>query len=254
MSKALTPKSRFDTAANICTITHLRFYKTSQLAWSIDRLLIVTSSRPIVLGDRLHAEAQGNRFSPETGDARARYLIKAQQRPFDARIDYVVDRGSGQLRLNELTIESPSLGKATISIVADMTSTANDAFPDISKIAIKTIHITLENKFIFESMILPVWVNAVGDDDPETAIPKQLAMDEIQIAKLPVSVIDAKGRDALVRFLKDMPHPVGRLDLNLVFAQPLKLKASADAFKGDAFWREFTRIDARYEPLPIPGR
>ena len=103
--------------------------------------------------------------------APARYLIKAQQRPFDARIDYAVDRQSGQLRLNDLTIESPSLGKATISIIADMTSTANDAFPDISEIAIKTLHISLKNKFIFESMILPVWVNAVGDDDPETAIP-----------------------------------------------------------------------------------
>ena len=254
MSKALTPESKFETAANICTITHLRFQKTAQISWSVDRLRIAKSSPSTVLGDALRAEAHGIRFSSEIGDARASYIINAQQRPFDARVDYVVDRRSGQLRLNDLTIESPSLGKATISLVADIKVTANDAFPDISKIAIRTIHITLENKFIFESMILPTWVNAVGHEDPETAIPKQLAIDEIQIAKLPASVIDPKGRDALIRFLKDMPHPVGRLDLNLVFAQPLKLKASADAFKGDAFWRAFTWIDARYEPLPASAR
>ena len=74
MSKALTPKSKFDTATNICMVTHLRFQNTSQLAWSVDRLVIVTSSRPIVLGDGLHAEAYGIRFSPDIGDARARPL------------------------------------------------------------------------------------------------------------------------------------------------------------------------------------
>jgi hypothetical protein len=113
-----------------------------------------------------------------------------------------------------------------------------------------SVSLELDNKGVFEKVLLPLWVNALPEgEDPETLVPRDLASATEQIMRAPATVITPASRAALTRFLRDLPHPSGKLGLRLKFAEPQQISGlTAIVSSPDEFWQRAEAVEADYVP------
>ena len=109
-----------------CLVTHLKLRRGIRFNWEIDRLHLAKAPGPGSLWLGLRAIARGIRFTPDISDAHAQYLIRNQQSPFDALIDYTIDTAAGTVQLKELRLESPALGRISASAEGVVSASSAD--------------------------------------------------------------------------------------------------------------------------------
>ena len=90
------------------------------------------------------------------------------------------------------------------------------------------------------------------DKDPAVEFPRKQKAIEQKLRDIPGTVIDPQGRDALIRFTRDFPHPTGHFEMDLNFATAQSLEAIN--LKKDADWLSGARITASYQPAPATAR
>jgi hypothetical protein len=243
-----------------CVFSNVSIHVGRIADWSIDRLAITSPEIRSGFGKRppasLRIDATGIRFGVRIGDAHARYLSSVMQKPFDVRLHYDWDQDGGHLQVHEISLESPWLGHASLAMDLDMPpdpdapgSIPHDGNPFIRDSSIRQIHFVLDNRAIVESMMMPLLVGLVPKEkDPAIEFPKIQAMVEKQVHRSPTSQADAASKDALVRFVRDFPHPSGHFEETISFDPPLRL----DDLRSDKKerWMRGAHVQAVYQPLP----
>lgn len=251
----MTAETKIAEEPQRCVVTDVRFQLSKYQGWAVDRLTVsgpdfrrLEKGRP--LPTALDVEAHGITLSPDIDDSHTRYMMRAQQRPFDARLSYVWDEAAGRMHLKELAVDSPAAGLIAFSADADL--------PDIARltqsrkpgqIGIRHLKVVFDNNGLFEGMLLPVFLGMIpADQDPAVEVPKAQARDMAAIAKLPDTAIDRASKDALSRFLRDFPNPRGYFELEQTFDTPLELGglSSLPATAASA-WLHGSHISARYD-------
>jgi hypothetical protein len=255
LAERMTPATKVIEDGPGCVVTKLKFAMGQYRGWTVDRLTVsgpdfrkLGKGKPFPTA--LRVEAQGVRFAPDVDDSHSRYLIQAQQHPFDARLSYDWDKATRRLHLRELALDDPRTGLIELSMDADLDDLDTRTTPPAPKdFGIRHVRMVIDNNGLFEGMLLPpVLAMIPSDQDPAVEIPKAQARELAQIRKLPSSVIDEASKAALSRFVNDFPHPKGRVEIDQTFDTPLRLEdLQAVLAVGKPTWFQGSRLQVRYE-------
>jgi hypothetical protein len=251
-----TAETKVTQDGQTCAVTNLKIAKSRYQGWTIERLTVtgpdfLRLEKGRLFPTALRVEAHGVRFAPDVEDARTRYLMQAQQRPFDARLDYMWDKVTQQLHLRELALDSPQKGLIVVSMDADLADLdRRTTVPQPKDFGVRRARLVLDNSGLFESMLLPVIIGLFpSDKDPAVEIPKAQAREKAKVRALPSSTIDEASKDALSRFIDDFPHPRGHFEIDQTFDAPLRLTdPRALAASGTSLLTGGSRIVVRYDP------
>lgn len=251
LAERTTARTTTEKTNDGCAFSHLRFDMGPYRGWTIDRLALgprpeaLAKDKPIPKA--LLIEARGVRFAPDLKDARSRYMVAMRQRPFDARLRYDLDEAGRQLRLHELAVDSAHGGLISVALDADLKDGEGSAARfDPNELGVRRVRIVLDNNGLFEEMLAPALIGLMPPDaDPAVEIPKAKAREIERLGKLPSSVIDEDSRQALIRFVGDFPHPMGRFEVEQTLDRPLRLSDLKSG--GPGAWLSGSRLKARYE-------
>jgi hypothetical protein len=251
-----TAETKVTQDGQTCAVTNLKIAKSRYQGWTIERLTVTGPDfRRLEKGQlfptALRVEALGVRFAPDIEDTHSRYLIQAQQRPLDARLDYAWDKATQRLHLRELAVEGSVGGLFAVSMDADLADLdTRTTLPGPKDLGVRRARLVFDNGGLFESLLLPVILGLVpADKDPAAEIPKAQAREKAKVRALPSSTIDEASKDALSRFIDDFPHPRGHFEIDQTFDAPLRLtdpRALADS--GMSLLTGGSRIVVRYDP------
>lgn len=250
----LTPQSRTRVEGDACVFENLRVKAGTMQAWSVRRLTVQGlagwNAKTTPIPPHIRVEAKDILFSPDIESPHARYQIALNQKPFDARLEFDTDFTTMQLALREATIESPWMGRLSFGFEARMGDGQMRSPEGMFGLKLSRIHLALDNRYVFESMVMPMFMGMVPDDkDPAVEFPRMQKDMERKIGKLPEGVADASSRDAMIRFTRDFPHPTGHFETNLTLRQPLPLEDIMKRRANNMDWANMATLSARYEPL-----
>jgi len=241
--------------ADSCTFKNLELDSGHIAGWTADRVTLtspgIAASTPGSIPKVLRADITGIRFSVRVDDSHARYLNAAVQRPFDIHLNYEWDDEAHQLHVREATLESPWIGRTSLSADLDVGGSKDGFNGRIQDrgITLRRVHFVLDNRAIVEAMMLPALVGSLPKDkDPAVEFPKIQRLIEKEVRALPASGANEASKDALIRFVRDFPHPTGHFEETVTFDQPISLDELTTDKKGR--WLRKARIEAAYSPTP----
>lgn len=224
--------------------------------WTVEQLTIEGLNgwdrKASPLPPHLLVSAKGIRFAAPVENSHLRYQMRLTQRPFDARLDAGFDPATKALSIHELAIESPWIGHIALGIDAvyraEQDGHAGHDLPDLPALQLSHTRLVLDNKTLFESMLMPTIIALVpAEQDPAEVFPRWQKKTEAQLRELPTRLLDADSREALIRFIRDFPHPTGHFAFDLRFAQPVTL-AGLKAGKDHVSFLKDTKITVTYQP------
>jgi hypothetical protein len=252
LKASMTPASTVATAGGGCTFTNLRIKTGTRQSYSVERLEVAGLADwdpdRTPLPAAVNLDAHGIRFAPDIDSARIRYQIAVSQHPFDVRARIAWNAPTHVLHLQELSMSGPTLKHISLALDVILPSEKIPGSGDFDKLRISHAHVTLDNGYVFESMIVPIILPMIPEDeDPAIEVPKALKAAEKKLLATPATRTDAASRDALIRFVRDLPHPTGHFDLDLNWLQPRSLSDIKGALRGDFLGG--ARAVAQYVPL-----
>ncbi|WP_374832758.1 hypothetical protein [Paenochrobactrum pullorum] len=223
-----------------CIISNSIYDSSSFMDWSIERAIVEFDRFQDYLSDTPDLNkappqwgriaVDGIRMILQSGNHMSNYITSIQQWPMDVSASYRFNPESGFLHIQNAEISSTKLGKASISAEINLPAGSSVA----SLIAHPTatlshLRIRLDNQGIWESFALPVLANYAAlpseseERDLEADIARLRDLASKAIEMLPDSQINASSRQALLKFIQDMPHPAGFFAMDLQFDPPLPI-------------------------------
>jgi hypothetical protein len=155
------------------------------------------------------------------------YITSVTAKPFDIVLDYAIGGDDGPLKLNRFSVDGPLLGSLLV------TGEVAGAGPNLlhengeaaaKSLALRAVSLRFDNKVMFETFAVPFLAGVLLADapDPEAKVEglkaEAIAIEEKRLGEAGVG---ADTRQALARFLKDLPHPNGVLAVTGDFPRPL---------------------------------
>lgn len=253
---AITDPGQVHASDEGCQFSDVRIKLGHTQSWSIDQLTISGldgwDRKTTPLPPHLLVSAKGIRFSPAIDNSHIRYQLRLTQHPFDARLDAGFDPASKQLSIRELALESPWIGHIGLNMDAiyrlDQDAHAGRDLPDLPALQLSHSRLVLDNKTLFESMLMPMIIAFVPQDqDPAVVFPRWQKRAEAQLREIPAKLLDPASREALIGFIRDFPHPTGHFQINISLAHPIS-PGEIKAKKGDAAFLKEAKITAVYQP------
>lgn len=255
---AITDPGQVHATDQGCQFSNIQVKLSRYQSWTVDQLTISGlenwDRKASPLPPHLLVSARGVRFAPAVDDSHMRYQMRLTQRPFDARLDAGFDPASQQLSIHELAIESPWIGHIGLGIDAvyraEQDKHAGHDLPDLPALRLSHTRLVLDNKTLFEGMLMPAIIAFVpADQDPAVAFPRWQKKTEAQLRELPNGLLDHDSREALIRFIRDFPHPTGHFAVDVSFVHPIS-PGAIKAGKDHVSFLKDTKISVVYQPAP----
>ena len=223
-----------------CAVANGIFKSGSRMGWTFEHaefkgdgltdFLKAIASKPEHLPTWGRFSVEGVRFTPMLDNAMANYITTVQQWPMDMSGSFRFDPKDGYLDIQELELTNLRLGKASLSAELSLPKDAGmPALMQDGSVGLTHLHFRLDNQGLFEGMAVPSLAaflqQMAGSDDPAQGINQLRDSTVAALQALPDGRIDAESKAALLRFVKDLPHPTGFFTLDLALDQPLKISA-----------------------------
>ncbi len=230
--------AQIDDRPNGCVMTGGAIETSSYQTWVFKRAEIEADNFAGIKKDmstvptwgRLAIEGLTWRF--HTSSPVTNYITKLQQWPMDVTAAYHWFPADGRLEVQDLQVTSVRTGLMSVSadLVTDKNTTPQ-ALLTSGHIGLSRLRLRLDNQGLFEALVGPMasasllYFSKPGDDQPEIE-PQVEGAKTRAIASLtatPETQIDGESRQALIRFIQDIPHPTGFFSLEIEFAKPIML-------------------------------
>ena len=227
---------------NGCVISNGAIATSTYQTWAFDRAEIKTDdfaglagggNRKIPAWGLLSLE--GVRFRIRSGNSVVNYINRLQQWPMDLDMSYHWDPQAGRLELDEARLSSVKAGLVALSgdFVLDGNVNAG-AIPDPANVGVSRLRFRLDNQGLFEALAGPALsaylAAQIGQDaDLDAEVERLKALAVKSIGATPETVADGASRQALIRFVEDLPHPTGFFSVEVEFPKPLKLSDLSNA-------------------------
>jgi hypothetical protein len=158
-----------------------------------------------------------------TEDPAMNYLMDVQGAQAGIDLDLVLtyDAGARRLVMERLALDFPGDNAINLSaelVRLDLTSAAGLQL-SVGQAGITRLNLDISSHGLFENyVVLPLGLpllNMAGPGEPEAVVAGLIADARGTIAALPDTLMDANSRAALDLLLADMPHPWGKLTLDI---------------------------------------
>jgi len=157
-----------------------------------------------------------------------RYITALQQWPMDFSGSYHWYPAEGRLEVDN--VELSSLRGGLVAASGDFVTNSNatpQSLAAMSTLGISRLRLRLDNQGLFESVAGPSLVAALSAGagwDADIDIDERVEASKTQAAAvltaIPDAQIDKESRQALIRFVRDLPHPGGFFSLEIEFPKP----------------------------------
>lgn len=248
---------------NGCVITNGALDTARYQTWTFTRAEIKAENFASIRKDNVVIPAWGSiaveglipRF--RTGNPLASYITKLQQWPMEFAASYRWHAADGRLEVDDVRLSSIRGG--VMSVSADLTADRNttpQALAATGNIGISRLRVRLDNQGLFEALVGPSAVAlaayfSVPDGetgDIEARIEEAKAKAVALLAAAPDTQLDKDSKQALIRFVQDMPHPTGYFSVEIELPKPLTISDLAPGMDDlkPARILAGARIEARY--------
>ncbi|MCU0802404.1 MAG: hypothetical protein MUD11_11625 [Rhodobacteraceae bacterium] len=172
---------------------------------------------------RLEVQARDMLVRVYTEDPAMNYLMDVQGAQAGIDLDLVLtyDAGARRLVMERLALDFPGDNAINLSaelVRLDLTSAAGLQL-SVGQAGITRLNLDISSHGLFENyVVLPLGLpllNMAGPGEPEAVVAGLIADARGTIAALPDTLMDANSRAALDLLLADMPHPWGKLTLDI---------------------------------------
>lgn len=223
-----------------CIVSNSVYDTMQYMGWTIERALLEVDhlqdylsespdlSKTVPQWGRIAVD--GVRMKLQSGSKVSDYITSMQQLPMDFTASYRYNPETGYLHIQNAEISSVKLGKASVSAEINLPVDSSVASLTVNPTATLThLRLRLDNQGLWESIAMPTLANyaalpaAGGDSDPEVDIARLREIVKKGVVALPESQIDDASRQALLRFVGDMPYPTGFLTMDVHFDKPLPI-------------------------------
>lgn len=203
--------------------------------WSIGQVTLTgTDVIASIIGDRVPVAAEltfdDMVFAPYGSGGVSQYILESQQIGFKFHMAYRWDEQTGELDLNDVSVFEPRTGMAGFSAKAHLAALPDAAtmYDNQTDGTITALTLRLDNRGVFESMVVPVLVSLLPyDQDPRPAIAKYQRAIAAAFAALPDTVLDTDGKAVAAEFVGVFPHPDGRYEVTFEAEEPIEVMALA---------------------------
>lgn len=162
-----------------------------------------------------------------TSSASARYIAALQQWPMDFSGSYRWYPDEGRLEVDDMQLSSPRSGLLGVSgdFVAEKNATPQ-SLAALNTLGVSRLRLRIDNQGLFEAIVGPSAVALLtagnaDDADVEAQVEASKTQAVAVLAAIPDDQIDKNSRQSLIRFVQDMPHPVGSFSVEIEFPKPL---------------------------------
>lgn len=174
----------------------------------------------------IRVEARDVVFALRSGQAKADWLNRQQQVPFDVVVDGRYDPSTHELRLIELSMEGRSIGRTSIELdavdvdVKDMPGTTG----------VRSLALHMDSRRFIPAFVLAPLLPQLPEEDPGKAVEAgKTQVIAVIRSMLPQSGAASDTVDAITAFIAAFPHPDHVFDLSIEAAHPLTAAALAAA-------------------------
>lgn len=171
--------------------------------------------------ERLLIRAEGVRFVPQINDKVMQYLLEEQSAPsgVDVTLSLRWEPDTREFRVELFDADFP--GENTVQLRAMVEgvdlSSRNAMQMSAGSAALRNMTVEITSNGLFESYLL-VGLGAgllQGADDPARRVAELKAQAVDEIAAIPQSILPAPSQQALRTLIGDLPHPKGRLKIDM---------------------------------------
>jgi len=223
-----------------CVVSNGIYQAMSIMGWTVERAVLEVDRLQDYLSEapdlsktapqwgRLAVD--GVRMTLQSGNKVSDYITSIQQWPMDFAASYRFNPESGYLHIQNAEISSIKMGKASVSAEINLPVDSSVASLTVNPTAtLSHLRLRLDNQGLWESVALPVLANyaalpsETGESDPEIDIARLRDIVSKSVEAMPDKQIDATSRQALLRFVQDMPHPTGFFTMDVHFDKPMPI-------------------------------
>ena len=237
-----------------CRYTGVRFGFTSRFGYEAATLIehgvpSETPDKPV----SMQIEARGLTLAIDSGNAKADWLSRQQQTPFDVTLDAGYDPAAQTFMLRSLTLDSPVLGHSELAV--ELAGVNDRTFPE--DVAVRSLRLHMDSRRFLLQFALAAAVATLPDGEPGAALEVAKARAAALVRTyLPLTGATAETMAALVAVLGDFPRPQHVLDLAMTASPPFKLRSVGDAADKEALAQAALRaltVTAAYSGDPKQG-
>lgn len=211
--------------ADGCTLTNLTVNAGSYQSWTAKKIEIRSAAldentHTLPEWGKLHIQSVG--YWPTSLPA-MRYLSKIKDDGFNLKLAYRWDKENKILNVDEVRFYGKYIGEVLLSAVAEMPELPKINILDTSALSVENIKLReisakLDDQGFFVNYIMTSLIGLIGyDEDPEPEVEKYRAMAVAFVAGLSPDMLKNEDKQALIRFIADLPKPKTPAEISLNF-------------------------------------
>lgn len=241
--------------ADGCTLTNVTFNAGMYQSWTAQKVEIRSAAldadaQTLPEWGELHLQSVG--FWPTNLPA-MRYLSKLQDNGFSLKAAYQWDKANKTLKVSEVRFYGKYIGEVLASAIVELPELPGfdilgTQTSPLESLKIREITARLDDQGFFVNYVMTTLIGLIGyDNDPEPEVEKYRSMAVAYVAALSPDMLKDEDKQALIRFLKDLPKPKSPAEMKLNFEPAFAVAQSdKDPLKLLAEFQKTLKVHATY--------
>ncbi|MDM7849982.1 hypothetical protein [Pseudochrobactrum kiredjianiae] len=217
--------------ADGCTLTNVTFNAGMYQNWTAQKVEISSAAldekaQTLPEWGEVHIQSVG--FWPSNLPA-MRYLSKLKDDGFSLKVAYRWDQDSKVLNVNEVRLYGKYIGEVLASAIVELPElpkldALDEPTPPVDNIKLREISAKLDDQGFFVNYVMMTLVGLIGyDHDPEPEVENYRAMALAFVAGLSPEMLASDDKQAIIRFITDLPKPKTPAEIHLNFDPAIAL-------------------------------